>query len=211
MNRGDVDALAEQFQQLGTEVGYWSAARIYSVIAFNAAGLGGDVTCDYCLMALAAMEHVRAKSYSGALSLGSKCRYRVAWHNRTEEEYAQMAAASRAIAKLDVSDVHPDDEAGLYIAKLGAGLGLVIWTFDASLVQMREGAKMIIDYYTHKFGREIMKSHAAGSFEFYYCIEMSLGPMGTFSICLVESPAIQDYIANVTGELGTRAREVAEL
>lgn len=40
VSRSDVDELAAHFEQVGSESGYWSAARIYHAVASIMAGLG---------------------------------------------------------------------------------------------------------------------------------------------------------------------------
>ena len=69
VNREDLDALAKQYEEAGTEEGYWSAARLHSAIALNMKGLGSHDTCEYFLKALSAVNHVRTKSQPGALAL----------------------------------------------------------------------------------------------------------------------------------------------
>ena len=82
--------------------------------------------------------------------------------------------------------------------------------FSVDLAQSKQGALMLLDSCSHRYGNAVVNSFAIGSFERYHTLENSLFPITSGTICLIELSAFQDYIANVTGDLGTRAREILE-
>lgn len=218
VNREDLDALAKQYEEAGTEAGYWSAARLHSAIALNMKGLGSHDRCEYCLKALAAVQHVRTKSQPGALALELICRNKICYCNRTEDEVTQMANAMLAIAKMDADDIaklDPSDMRSLcgnkaYVSIFLIGQFGTSFSFSLSLVQMKEGVLMMIGAFTQKYGRAAVDSFPLGSFERYHCLDCSMQPItGSFSICLLELPARQKYITDV-GDIGALAREVFE-
>ena len=84
------------------------------------------------------------------------------------------------------------------------------YSFSVGLVQAVQGAIMLLDSCSYRFGNAVVNSFALGSFERYFTLDMSLWPITSCTLCLVELSAFQDYIVNVTGDLGTRARELLE-
>jgi hypothetical protein len=114
-----------------------------------------------------------------------------------------------------IADIHPHDKKGLvgnkyYVGCMLMGVLKTSYSFSVDLVQAKEGALMALEGSIDRYGNAVVNSFALGSFERYHTLENSLYPnMGT-SICIVELSAFQDYIANVTGDLGTRAREILE-
>jgi hypothetical protein len=84
------------------------------------------------------------------------------------------------------------------------------YSFSVDLAHAKQGALMVLDSSSHRYGNAAVNSFALGSFERYYTLDTSLWPITTVTLCIVEIPAFQDYIANVTGDLGSRAREVLE-
>jgi hypothetical protein len=84
------------------------------------------------------------------------------------------------------------------------------YSFSVDLAQSKQGALMVLESCSHRYGNAVVDSFAIGTFERYYTLDVSLWPITTGSLCIVEIPAFQDYIANVTGDLGSRAREILE-
>ena len=213
-----MDTLAEQYEKAGSEAGYWSAARLHSAIALNMKGLGSHDRCEYCLKALAAVQHVRTKSQPGALALEIICRNKICYSNRTEEEATQMANAMLAIAKMDadvIAKLDPADVRALcgnkqYVSIFLMGQFATSFSFSLNLAQVGEAVLMMMDAFAQKYGRAAVDSFPLGSFERYHCLDCSTFPItGMLSICLLELPARQKYITDV-GDIGALAREVFE-
>jgi hypothetical protein len=117
------------------------------------------------------------------------------------------------IVKLGTDDIHPDDKKGLmgskfYIGALLLGFFKSPYSLSLSLAQMKEGALMIIDSMSHKYGK--LDSFVVGSFARSAALDLSLEPAGSMIACSVESAAVQNYTANILGGLETRAREAFE-
>ena len=74
VRREDCDALANQFEETGSEPGHWSAAKLYLSLASIAANLSPDSQCEYYLKSLNAVRHMRADLQPGALALEIRCR-----------------------------------------------------------------------------------------------------------------------------------------
>ena len=91
-------------------------------------------------------------------------------------------------------------------------LGVVTssYSFSVDLAQSKQGALMALDSCSHRFTNVVVNSFAIGTVERYRTLESSFWPITTVTLCIVELSACQDYIANVTGDLGTRAREILE-
>jgi hypothetical protein len=116
---------------------------------------------------------------------------------------------------LIITDIHPDDKKGLVGNKLYCGMMLLgmsksSYGLSVDLAQAKQGALMAIEISSNRYGNEVVNSFALGTFERFYTLEASLWPIALMSLCLVELSAFHDYIANVTGDLGTRAREILE-
>jgi hypothetical protein len=219
VNREDIDALAKQYEEAGTEAGYWSAARLHSAIALNMKGLGSHDTCEYYLKALAAVKHLRTKSQPGALALEILCRTRIMWISRTEAEAMQMANAMLAIAKLDTDDIAKLDPADakalcgnkMYVSLVMIGTSPTSFSFSLNLAQAKKGVLMLMDAFAQRYSRAVVDSFPLGSFERYYHLDLSTFPIaGTDSICLLELSARQKYITSV-GDIGALTREVFEM
>lgn len=69
---------------------------------------------------------------------------------------------------------------------------------------------MALDACRHRYGNAAVDSFATGTFERYYTLDHSLWPVTEGTSCIMELTAFQDYVTNVTGDLGTRAREIIE-
>jgi hypothetical protein len=91
-------------------------------------------------------------------------------------------------------------------------LGVIKSSYGLSvdLAQSKQGALMALESCNHRYGNAAVNSFAIGTFERYYTLDNSLWPITQVTLCLVELSACQDYIATVTGDLGTRAREILE-
>jgi hypothetical protein len=84
------------------------------------------------------------------------------------------------------------------------------YSLSVDLAQAKQGGVMALEGCSHRYGKTAVNSCALGSFERYYKLDFSLWPITTGTLCIVELSAFQDYIANVTGDLGSRAREILE-
>ena len=81
---------------------------------------------------------------------------------------------------------------------------------SVDLAQAKEGALMTLDSCSYRYGNAVVNSFALGTFERYHTLDASLWPIVGCTLCIVELCAFQEYITNVTGDLGTRAREILE-
>ena len=173
-----------------------------------------DEQCEYYLKALAVVKHVRGESQPGALTLEIVCRNKIVEIGRTEEEISEMANAILTITKMGSDEIHPDDQTGFMGSKFFVG-GLLLGVFKSSyslslsLSQVKEGALMVLDACSHKYGKAAISSSATGTFEKYWKLMLSLDPVASQTMCLEQLAALQAYIANI-GDLGTRAREIFE-
>jgi hypothetical protein len=113
LHRADLDALAENYEQTGSESGYWSAARLRHSIGTVGAGLNYEYKCGCLLKTLENLTHIRAISQPGALSLKISCQSKLMLLNHTD---ANLAIEMVATAKLDAK-LYPDDTAALYQSK----------------------------------------------------------------------------------------------
>ena len=114
-----------------------------------------------------------------------------------------------------IVEIHPDDKKGLvgnrsYVASMLLGLAKSSYSLSVDLAQAQEGIIMALDSCSYKYANAVVNSFGLGSFEQYYALDLALWPITACTLCLVELSAFQDYIANVTGDLGTRAREILE-
>jgi hypothetical protein len=218
LNRSDVDALGRLYEQAGTEAGYWRASRLYKSIAVIAVGLGfalrHDEMCDYYLKALDCLKHVRSESQPGALTIEIYCYSKLMFFNHTEAEASQERLLT--IAEKGHLDVHREDLSGLMGSKFYMGcllFGLFKsskYSFSITFAQAKKAALLFMESCSHRGGEKALDSAAVGSFERSMILETSLFPVAYFSSCLMQWSEFQDYIANVTGELGARGREAYE-
>jgi hypothetical protein len=145
-----------------------------------------------------------------------------------------MANAMFAIAALTADDVHADDVKGLMgkcsahrhcarcdLSRRAAGnkfyVGCILlcvvktsYALSMSVGQARKGVDIYLSACSYRYGKEVLSSLAVGSFEKYFALDLSNHPVGHVTLSLVELPTLRNYIANFTGGLKTRAREILE-
>jgi hypothetical protein len=114
-----------------------------------------------------------------------------------------------------IIDIHPDDKKGLegnryYCGMLLLGVVKSSYSLTVDLAQAKQAALMVLESASHRYGNVVVDSFALGSFERYFVLDFSLWPITQGTLCIVELSAFQYYITSVTGELGTRTREILE-
>jgi hypothetical protein len=77
-------------------------------------------------------------------------------------------------------------------------------------MQVKEGALLVIEGSGHKYAKAILDTLPDESFERCYHLQVSLYPVGGYTLCSIQPAALRKYISSVCGELDARAREACE-